>query len=73
VDSCQAKVPVTRGLLLLCGEPAEAMHVYRCPCGHQRQGATCPAHQPAPGTVGCAQCLSAGHECPMTAELVPGG
>ena len=52
-----------------CGEPAVAVHVYRCEHAHQKRRATCPAHAPEPGQVGCRECFDQGHECPMTAEL----
>jgi hypothetical protein len=66
LGTCQAKRP--SGLPLLwqvCGDPATAIHRYRCEYGHERAGATCDAHHPEPGVVGCAACWDAGREVPM--------
>jgi len=50
-----------------CGEPATAVHVYRCGCcGAEKRRATCAQHAPEPGEVGCRDCYDAGHECGMT-------
>ena len=50
-----------------CGEPAVAVHAYRCGHGHEKRRPTCPAHAPQPGQVGCRECYDQGHECEMTA------
>ncbi len=60
----------TCGQLVYCDDPAFALWRYSCVHEHVREGWTCPDHEPAPGQVGCARCLQAGHECEMTAVLV---
>ena len=50
-----------------CGEPAAAVHVYRCGHGHEKRRATCAEHAPQPGQVGCRECYDQGHECEMAA------
>jgi hypothetical protein len=56
-----------------CGEPAAAVHVYRCGHGHEKRRPTCAEHAPQPGQVGCRDCYDQGHECGMTAERVKEG
>ncbi len=71
---CQARnpIPVLFGReWQICGQPAVRRHVYRCGCGHVREGVTCAGHEPRPDSVGCARCWDQGHECPMTWEEVP--
>ena len=65
--TCQAKIPFPAfpRSWMLCGKPATMTRSYRCACGHERTGSTCPDHVPAPGEVGCAQCFDEGHECLM--------
>jgi hypothetical protein len=76
-DCCQAALPLAPAGTVLdwveCGAPAVAVHVYRCPAGHERRRATCAAHAPEPGQVGCRTCLEQGRESPMTAELADAG
>lgn len=68
MSACQAKVSVPflgRPLFLLCGEPSTAVYDYWCEFGHERRGmATCDAHRPVEGKVGCSQCWP-GREAPM--------
>ena len=84
-DTCMAAVPTGRSYTARlddifpgpiawaeCGEPAVAVHVYRCGHGHEKRRATCPAHAPEPGQVGCRDCYDAGHECAMTASPAEG-
>jgi hypothetical protein len=73
LGACQAAVPVAEGedeqvratVWAECGEPATAVHEYRCEFGHARRGATCAAHSPVTGQVGCRDCYSEGREVPM--------
>lgn len=51
-----------------CGEPATGVYVYACVHEHVTERATCDAHAPEPGAVGCRRCFEAGHECPMDFE-----
>lgn len=66
---CQAKIrlaaPVLGRSWAICYAPGVVRTRYRCRHGHERLGVTCPEHPPVPGTVGCAACYEAGHECPM--------
>ncbi len=48
-----------------CGQPAAAVHLYRCGCGHEKTAATCGEDAPRPGQVGCRACLDQGHDCEM--------
>jgi hypothetical protein len=55
-----------------CGEPAVAVYDYRCTEGHPvKRRATCAAHEPAEGDVGCRECWDAGTERPLTFARVP--
>jgi hypothetical protein len=66
---CEAKEPVALfpRMWRICGAPAVVRARYECACGHAREGATCAAHAPAEGEVGCARCFDTyRHECPMT-------
>jgi hypothetical protein len=49
-----------------CGEPAVAVHVYRCENGHEKKRPTCTEHAPQPGQVGCRDCYDEGREVEMT-------
>jgi hypothetical protein len=49
-----------------CGDMAVAVHVYRCVNGHVKRRATCTAHAPEPGRVGCRDCYDEGREVEMT-------
>lgn len=71
---CEAATPVIQGdvaVWLECGEPSTAAFRYACIHEHIRIRATCPAHRPEPGIVGCQACFQLGHDCEMTAVAVP--
>lgn len=57
LGSCEAAKPAPLAAgWVECGAPAVAVHVYRCEHDHERRGATCAEHIPAPGLVGCRAC-----------------
>jgi hypothetical protein len=59
---CQAWTQVPELGLVYCGEPADAVRRYACERGHVKERAICPGHAPAPGAVGCLDCLAEGHD-----------
>lgn len=59
---CQAWTPVDGDSLASCGHPADAVRQYACERGHVKERATCPDHAPAPGAVGCLDCLADGYD-----------
>lgn len=81
--TCQARVgpyagPVTESLTGAegCTEPATVTIAATCACGHPRSGRYCPRHgelAPPDAVWRCAACAQAGHDCPMTPEVVPDG
>lgn len=62
---CRAAIPLQSGWRE-CGEDATVEYEYRCVQGHVKRRATCPAHEPVPGDVGCRECFDIGTDRPMT-------
>lgn len=56
-----------------CPEPATVTLRAACACGHVRVKRYCAAHSvtvPADGVWLCLPCAEAGHDCPLTPEVV---
>lgn len=68
-ETCAAMNPAAERWEV-CGAPAVAIFDYGCEHEHVKRRASCAAHEPAAGAVGCRDCWELGHDCPMLAREV---